>query len=318
MTIANVTFDPQQETILKRMIESGEPPRPLYEYPVPECREWVERLNARWNEDPPAMHDVRMETCPGPHGDIPVRLYFPDDRRPAPTLVFIHGGGWVVCSIDTHDRLCRRLAEESGFAVASVDYRMAPEFRFPCPLDDCVAAVRWIAVNGAQWGLDGTRLALGGDSAGGNLSLATALTLRDAGVDALKALALIYGAFTFHDEYRSSSHKSFGGAEYLLPTEFMLWFRNHYLNNLGEMDDPRASPLLAEHAGLPPCYVNAAALDPLRDDAERLAEKLAAAGVPHAFNEIPGVLHGFMIWTRELDAANTECRRIADFLQQHV
>ena len=238
-----------------------------------------------------------------------MRLYFPSQARPAPTLIFLHGGGWVICSLDTHDRLCRRLAEEGGFAVASVDYRMGPEHRFPACTDDCLAAVQWLTRNGGDWGLDTGRLALGGDSAGANLTLATALALRDLGESPLKLLALIYGAFDL--AFEGGSFDRFGGEEYMLSTEFMVWFRNNYLNSLDEIDDWRASPLRADLAGLPACHLTAAELDPLYDDSVRLRDKLAAAGVPVSFNHVAGVMHAFMIWTRALDAANRECTAIA-------
>ncbi|MEZ5670755.1 MAG: alpha/beta hydrolase [Alphaproteobacteria bacterium] len=298
-----------QTAMYQRLIDSGRLGTPLHQFPAPQARALGEEFNRVWNEEPPAMQAVEERRLPGPAGDIRVRLYFPTAERPAPTLIFIHGGGWVICSLDTHDRLCRRLAEEGRFAVASIDYRLAPEHRFPACFDDCLAAVQWLAKNGADWGLDTGRLALGGDSAGGNLTLATALALRDAGASPLKLMALIYGAFDLG--YAGQSYETYGGEEWFLSTEFMEWFRNHYLNSLDEIDDWRASPLKADMAGLPPAYVNAAQCDPLHDDSIALCRKLDAAGVPYTFNDVPGVLHGFMIWTRVLDEANSECKAIA-------
>jgi acetyl esterase len=303
-------LEPQSQAVYQRLIDIGRiGGTPLHQFPAPQARALAEEFNRPWNEDPPAMHTVEERSLPGPAGNIRVRLYFPNATRPAPTLIFLHGGGWVICSLDTHDRLCRRLAEEGGFAVASVDYRMGPEHRFPAATDDCLAAVIWLARNGGDWGLDTSRLALGGDSAGANLTLATALALRDAGDSPLRFLALIYGAFDL--AYEGESFDRFGGEEYMLSMEFLVWFRNNYLNSLAEIADWRASPLRARMEGLPPAYVSAAGCDPLRDDAFRLRDKLTAAGVPVTFSDVPGVLHGFMIWTRELEAANRECAKIA-------
>ena len=229
-----------QRQIYQRFIDSGRLGPPLHQFPVPQARAMAEEFNLPWNENPPQMHTVEERSLPGPAGDIPVRIYFPNAVRPAPTLIYIHGGGWVICSLNTHDRICRRLAQEGGFAVASIDYRLAPEARFPACFDDCVAATQWLARHGADWGFDTSRLAIGGDSAGANLSLATAIALRDAGNSPLKMMALIYGAFDLG--YQGDSYRQFGGEEWFLSTEFMIWFRNHYLNELSEIDDWRASP----------------------------------------------------------------------------
>ncbi len=302
-------LEPQSRAFYQQMLDAGLIGTPLHQFPAPQARALAEEYNRENNQDPPELHKVEERNLPGPAGDIRVRLYFPSAERPAPTLIYIHGGGWVICSLDTHDRCCRRIAEEGRFAVASIDYRLAPEHRFPACFDDCVAAVQWLARHGADWGLDTARLAVGGDSAGANLSLATALALRDAGDSPLKFMALIYGAFDL--AFEGASYDRYGGEEYLLSTEFMVWFRNNYLNSLKEIDDWRVSPLRADLAGLPPAYINAAECDPLRDDSVRLRDRLAEAGVPHSFNEVPGVLHGFMNWTRTLDLANSECAAIA-------
>jgi len=302
-------LEPQTRAVYQGFIDSGRLGPPLHQFPAPQARALAEQFNAVWNEEPPAMQKVEERTLPGPEGHIRARLYFPNAERPAPTFIYIHGGGWVICSLDTHDRTCRRLAEEGGFAVASIDYRLAPEHRFPAGFDDCVAAVQWLARNGADWGLDTSKLAIGGDSAGANLSLATALALRDAGDSPLKFMGLIYGAFDMACE--GPSYDRFGGEEYMLSTEVMVWFRNTYLNSLQEIEDWRASPIRAELTGLPPAYVLAAGCDPLYDDSIRIRERLEAAGVPVTYSEVAGVLHGFMNWTRSLDAANREWGAIA-------
>jgi acetyl esterase len=302
-------LEPQARAVYQKLIDNGRIGTPLHQFPAPQARALAEEFNRVWNEDPPELHKVEERSLPGPDGPIRVRLYFPTAARPAPTLIYIHGGGWVICSLDTHDRLCRRLAEEGGFAVASIDYRMGPEHRFPACTDDCLAAVQWLALNGGDWGLDTEKLAMGGDSAGANLTLATALALRDAGDSPLKFLALIYGAFDL--AYEGESYDRYGGEEYMLSLEFMVWFRNNYLSSLEEIADWRASPLRAELKGLPPAYVSAAECDPLYDDSIRLRAKLEAAGVPVTFSDVKGVLHGFMNWTRSLDAANRECAVIA-------
>ena len=182
-----------------------------------EARAAAEERNLFWNEGNPEVASVRDLSVPGPAGSLTLRLYEPAGvGATSPGVLYLHGGGWVICSLDTHDGVCRRLANASGLRVASLDYRMAPEHPFPAPLDDCVASTRWVAAHAGEIGFESDRLALAGDSAGANLALAALLALRDAGEPLPRAAALIYGAFSA--DLDSPSHQAFGGGEYVLST----------------------------------------------------------------------------------------------------
>lgn len=215
--------------------------------------------------------------APGTDGDIPVRLYRPagsDAAAPLPVLVYYHGGGWVIGNLESHDSLCRKIANAGGFVVAAVDYRLGPESRFPAAVEDAFAAVQWLAAGPGGLAIDNTRIAVSGDSAGGNLSAVVTLLARDQG-PALAHQALIYPAT--HFRRNTASHTEFAEG-YLLTAAAQDWFRDHYLNDAADRDDWRASPLLAEdHSGLPPALVITAECDPLRDEGKAYADKLAAA-----------------------------------------
>ena len=203
-------------------------------------------FEAFWNADRPTLWAVYNYAIPGPQGALRVRLYDPGVARPAPCLIYIHGGGWVIGSLDTHDGACRRLALAGDFLVASVDYRLAPEHKFPAGLEDCVAAVRWIAAHGAEWGIDPSRLAIAGDSAGANLALATLLSLRDAGPTRC-APGLLYGAYDADADATTPSRDAYGDGSYILSNDDMRWFWNHYLNSEGTsaIRSRRRSPISA-------------------------------------------------------------------------
>jgi acetyl esterase len=214
-------LDPHMATIL-RLIEGLALP-PYESMSGAQARAAAEERNVFWNEGNPDVAQVRDLHIPGPAGPMRVRLYEPAGVGPSsPGILYLHGGGWVICSLDTHDGVCRRLANASGLRVASLDYRMAPEHPFPAPLDDCVAAAGWLIGHGGELGIDPKRLALAGDSAGGNLSLATLMALRDRGLALPRTAALIYGAFSA--DLASPSHLAYGGGEYVLSTPAMHWF----------------------------------------------------------------------------------------------
>jgi acetyl esterase len=282
-----------------------------------DARAAAEERNAFWNEGNPAVASARDLTLPGPGGPLPLRLYEPAGvAAPSPGVLYIHGGGWVICSLDTHDGVCRRLANASGLRVASLGYRMAPEHPYPAPLDDCIAAALWLRAHGRELGIDPDRLALAGDSAGANLSLATLLALRDRGESLPATAALIYGAFSA--DLDSTSHRRYGGGEYILSTPVMHWFWDHYVPDRSRRVDPLVSPLLADLHDLPPLYVSAAELDPLRDDSERLAGKLALAGVDFDYRLWRGVCHACIMMSRMLPAANRQIAEIAGFLRRRL
>ena len=242
----------------------------------------------------PEMLSVEDRELPGPGERPRVRLYAPRiaaEGRPLPALIYFHGGGWVFGNLDTHDAICRILADRAGCRVVSVDYRLAPEHKFPAGFYDCTQATRWVAANAAELGIDPKRIAVGGDSAGGNLAAAIAIAAREAGGPAIALQLLLYPGTDMAGETES---KRLFAKGYLLTAEAMKRSRSHYLNNMDEAADWRASPLrAASHADLPPAFVLTAEFDPLRDEGKAFADALAGAGVPVTYKCYPGMLHGF-------------------------
>jgi acetyl esterase len=279
------------------------------------ARKLVDDFAPFWNEGAP---DIRTadRTVPGPLGPIPIRLYDPGAPASAPGLVFFHGGGWVLCNIGVYDGVCRRLAQYGGFPVVSVDYRLAPEHKFPAPLEDCLAALRWVAGHGAELGIDGARLAIAGDSAGGNLSLAAAMSLRDNGGPPLKGAALIYGAYGV--DFDTPSYQAYGTDDYLLSRADMIWFWNHYLRGDSDRRNPLAVPLAGTFQGLPPLLVTAAEFDPLLDDSRRLVDRLQAAGATHDWAFWPGVVHGCIDMAKLLEPAERFLRETAAWIGRRL
>jgi acetyl esterase len=242
---------------------------------------------------PRAMERVEPLEIPGPAGTMPARLYVPNGATPAPRplLVYYHGGGWVIGDLDTHDGVCRFLAAEGGIAVLSVGYRLAPEHPFPAPLDDSLAAFRWAVEEAGELGADPARIAVGGDSAGGNLAAALCLQTRDAGGPSPALQALIYPVTDAVGDQRSRELFAEG---FLLTKADMEWFEGHYLPPGTAVDDPRVSVLRApDLAGLPPAFLLTAGFDPLRDEGEAYAARLREAGVRVALRRHPGLIHGF-------------------------
>jgi acetyl esterase len=293
-------LDPQARALIDLMVERGVPP--THTLTPAQARAFYRERRAYTQPDPPALHEVR-DLAAGP---VPLRLYRPAPAVPgvpAPVLVYFHGGGWVIGDLDTHDVLCRQLALASGGVVVAVDYRLAPEHRFPAAVDDCLAAVRWVRAQADALQLDASRLAVGGDSAGGNLAAVTCLALREAG-ERLPALQLlIYPATDMRA--LAPSHQA-NGQGYMLTRDSIAYYRGHYLAERVQWEDWRASPLLApHHRGLPPALVLTAGYDPLRDEGLQYADALSAAGVPAQYVCFERQLHGFITMGRVLDEANT-------------
>jgi acetyl esterase len=242
---------------------------------------------------------VTEQQIPGPNGPIPVRVYRPAGDSPKPVVVYYHGGGWVLGSLETHDGTCRRLADGADAVVVSVDYRMGPEDRFPAAVDDSYAALQWVTVNAAELGADPTRLAVAGDSAGGNLAAVMSQLARDGG-PAIRFQLLIYPV-TDHEFTSVSMEENAEG--YYLTRDAMRWFYDHYLNDPAEGDDPRVSPLRnADLSGLPPAFVLTAEYDPLRDQGIAYADALRGAGNTVAMTMYEGLFHGFFSMFDFIDA----------------
>ena len=248
---------------------------------------------------------VRDLQMPGPASTLTLRLYRPigsSGTARLPVLVYYHGGGWVIGDLDTHDSLCRELANASGCAVVAVDYRLAPEHRFPAAALDCVAATRWVRDHAAELQLDASRLAVGGDSAGGNLAAVVAIEARDSGNLAIAFQLLIYPAT---DQHRGAPSHTSNGQGFLLTTDTMDYFGNHYINDRVHYNDWRASPLLhTDLSKLPPALVLTAGYDPLRDEGAAYAEALTAAGNRASYICFERQIHGFITMGKVLDEAN--------------
>ena len=308
-------LDPQAKALLDLIVERGVPPTHTLS-PQDARRFYLERRTATQPE-PRAVAEVLNLTATGPHGAIALRLYRPANAtRPAPTLVYYHGGGWTMGNLDSHDVLCRQLADESGFVVVAVDYRMGPEHRFPAAVDDVLAATRWLQAQADTLGLDATRFAVGGDSAGGNLAAVVALAWRDAGEAVpLKFQLLIYPATDMR--LVAPSHTS-NGQGYLLTAETIRYFRTHYIDP-EQYSDWRASPLLhGDLSGLPPALVITAGFDPLRDEGRQYADALSAAGSPTQYVCFDRQIHGFITMGRLLDEAHTAVALCAAALRRSL
>lgn len=288
-------LDPQAQALIASLADA----KPVEQMTVQEMRAGLEARSRLTGGDPQPVDQVLSSEVPGPAGAIRVRVYVPNAAQPRPGLVFFHGGGWARGSLQTHDSLCRALANGGGCVVVSVDYRMSPEHTFPAAVDDAVAATRWVAEHAEQIGVDPTRLAVGGDSAGGNLAAAVALVLRDAGGPALVHQLLIYPI----TDYNFATPSYVANADgYMLTREAMRFYWGLYLRNESDADDQRASPLRARHfANLPSALVITAEFDPLRDEGQAYARRLAEAGVRSVYREYPGMVHGFVTMAGVLD-----------------
>jgi acetyl esterase/lipase len=310
-----MTLDPQAAAVLERAARANLPPyaeigavaaRALYR-------------ETRGALSPPAPDVARVEdlAAAGPAGPIPVRLYrglgTADDER-LPALVYFHGGGWTIGDIDTHDVVCREFANLARCAVVSVGYRLAPEHKFPAAVEDAIATTHWTGRMAETLGLDPTRIAVGGDSAGGNLAAVVALTLRDAGGPPLAMQVLIYPAVDMAAD--RESHMKFAEG-YMLTREAILWFTANYLRITEDAADWRASPLrVRDVAGVAPAYVITAGFDPLLDEGKAYADRLHEAGVPVVYECFEGMIHGFVTMGGMIAAAHHAIYRAATGLQQ--
>ena len=258
---------------------------------------------------------VENRALPGPAGEIPVRIYTPaGGAAPRPGLAYFHGGGFVIGSLDTHDGTCRQLANAAECVVVSVDYRLAPEHPFPAALEDCYAATRWIAERAGALGVDPARIAVAGDSAGGNLCAVVALLARERGGPALVHQLLLYPVTDYAFDTPSYAENADG---YLLTRAMMAWFWNHYLETEADGANPLASPLRAASlAGLPRAHVITAEFDPLCDEGEAYAARLVEAGVPTVATRYDGMIHGFFSMAGVLDAGKRALAEVAGELRK--
>ena len=289
-------LDPQTEILLGLINQLP----PLFGGTVEDARQaaatWLE-LDV---EDKPAVA-TEDRHIPGPGGDLPVRVYTPPGAPPMAALVFFHGGGWVIGSIDTHDRICRELATGAGCIVVSVEYRLAPENRFPAATEDAYAATAWVVEHAAELGADPDRVAVGGDSAGGNLAAVTCLMARDRGGPQLRFQLLIYPGtdYVFDDESCLQTSEGL-----VLSVAGMHWCIDQYMRNQDDVQNPYFAPMRAESlAGLPQALVITGEYDPLRDQGEAYARRLRSYGVPVNLRRYDGMVHAFLSMTTIVDAA---------------
>ncbi len=295
---------PQARALLDLIEQSGLPP--THTLCVGDARVAYRERRHFTQPPPPEIGCVRDLQASGPSGSIPLRLYRPPgagDDAVLPVLVYYHGGGWVMGDLDTHDTLCRELAKRSGCAVAAVDYRLAPEHRFPAAVADCIAATRWVRDHAGEYHLDRSRLAVGGDSAGGNLAAVLSIDARDRGDLPISFQLLIYPAT---DMRRTAPSHAENGHGYLLTRETLDYFVGHYMPDPAQYDDWRASPLLcADLSNLPPALVLTAGFDPLRDEGAAYAMRLTDCGNRAAYVHFPRQIHGFVTMGRVIDEAGT-------------
>ncbi|GLQ07312.1 alpha/beta hydrolase [Sneathiella chinensis] len=290
---------------------------PIEQETVENAREQIENLSALLAGDPVHMADVQDFSIPGPAGDIPVRLYRPASApSPSPVLVGYHGGGFIRGSIASHDGLFRRLAAYGGFCVLSVDYRLAPEHRYPAAVDDAYAALRWVQEHGAERGLDPDRVAVGGDSSGGNLAAVACQDAKRHGTPQPLCQLLMYP--TTDANFTAESHDRFANG-FFLTKDRMHWYRDNYLSAPAEINEVRASPgLETDLAGLAPALVITAGFDPLRDEAESYARALKEAGVPMGILRFEGMVHGFMSLTGLFPEAEKALKTAAETLKNRL
>lgn len=280
--------------------------------PVAESRRF---LNATAGVLPgcPSLAAIDDVNIPGPGGPLRIRLYRPQNVVNRGACLYFHGGGWVLNSIDTHDDFVRRLTDAAGCVCVSVDYRLAPEHPFPAAAEDAYAALQWVAANAATWDIDPARLAVAGDSAGGNLAAASCLMTRDRGGPPIRQQVLAYPITDCDFTWPSYRENAEG---YFLTTAQMKWFWDLYCPDEAQRRHPYASPIYAESLrGLPPAYLFTAEYDPLRDEGEAYAAALTAAGVPVTYEQFPGMIHAFLRRVTTFDAAKTALSKIAAILQ---
>ena len=295
--------------MLRSMLDEAANLPPMHTIPVETIRAGA-LARYQFGVPPDPVASVEDRTIAGPAGPLPLRIYRPDAGTNHPLTVFFHGGGFAICSLDTHDAMCRQLCRRAGTVVVSVDYRMAPEHKFPAAPDDCLAATRWAAAHAAELGADSARLAVAGDSAGGNLAAVVALRARDQDGPKIKAQLLIYPV-TDHYSVQRPSYAA-RGVGCGLTSDTMKWFWDMYLADPGHGADPSASPLRANTlAGLPSAYIVTAGFDLLQDEGDAFAHRLQAEGVPVQLVHYPDMNHGFLNWVglvdRSTEAMDAAC-----------
>jgi acetyl esterase len=302
-----VALDPQVQGLLEAMAAQGV--KSFEECSVPEAREVLRNFTALEGAAEPVA-EVYDLTVPGPAGELPLRVYRPEGSTPLPVIVYFHGGGWVTGDVEIVDKPCRTLANATGAVIASVEYRLAPETKFPGAVEDCFAATTWVAEHAEKFGGDPARVGVAGDSAGGNLAAVVAQLARGINRPRLALQLLIYPATDATTEWDSTTENAEG---YLLTKAAIEWFGGHYLNRPEDAEDPRFSPLRAASlAGLPPAIVVTGGYDPLRDEGRAYAAALREAGVTVTESHNEGMVHGFAWLAGVVDHVSEVYRQIGE------
>ena len=309
-------LDPQAQALMQLMIDKGVPP--VHTMTPEEARASYRSRRAFTQPDAPKVFKVEDKVVSDKGVNVTVRVYHPhaaQSHQTLPGLVYLHGGGWTIGDLDTHDVLCRSLCLQAGIVVVSVDYRMGPEHKFPAAYDDTVAAFNWTVAHAASLGIDASRIAIGGDSAGGNLAAAACLGLRGQSVQ--PALQLLIYPATIMWQDTASYHAN--GKGYMLTKESIAYYTENYLRNRDDAKDWRASPQLAQsHAGLPSAFVMTAGFDPLRDEGLMYADALSKAGVSAQYICFERQIHGFITMGRVMQEANTAVSLCASALKANL
>jgi acetyl esterase len=266
------------------------------------------------------VHSIEDRTIPGPGGELPIRIYraVPRSAQAHPAALFLHGGGFYLGSLETHDHLCRRLCHSTSIVVVAVDYRLAPEHKFPAAVEDSYAALRWLSDAAATLGVDASRIAIVGDSAGGTLAVVMCLLARERGGPRIACHVSVYPALTITDGEEFRSRRELGGGEYFIALDDFAFFRSLYLDDsAAQARHPLVSPIYApDYRGLPPALVVTAGYDPCRDEAERYVERLRGDGVPAAYTCFESTIHPFYLFDGVLDAGRAGQQLVADALKE--
>jgi acetyl esterase/lipase len=284
--------------------------------PLPELREQLRVMVTLMDEPAPALPRIEDMSIPGPAGAIPARVYAPSaGTTPLPAVAYFHGGGWVQGDLETHHGLCARLAQRAGIMVVAIDYRLAPEHKFPAAVDDCLAAYRWLRAHGREVGADPARVGVGGDSAGGNLSAVVSQVAKAEGLPVPTCQVLIYPATDFTLD--TPSHRELEDG-HIIPRDRILWYSQQYLRGDADKSDLRASPIRGDLRGQPPALVVTAGFDPLRDEGHAYAEALRKAGVDVVYREYPGQIHAFVSLTKAIPQGMACTLEIGEYLRQRL
>jgi len=306
-----VPLDPQVQIILQQETERGLPP--YNELSPLEARQQMLSLSPPVDPELSVrkVDDLRIS---GPLNEIPIRLYYPEGTSPYPVIVYFHGGGWVIGNLETHNAICHALAKTSGCLVAAVDYRLAPEHRYPAAIEDAYAATSWICKNADRIQADPLRMAVMGESAGGALATVVSMMARDQDDRRIALQVLVYPVTD--NNFNTSSYLNYGEG-YSLTRDLMIWFWNHYLGNKENAGQPYASPLRAENlSNLPDALILTAEYDPLCDEGESYAKKLQESGVNVTLTRYDGMIHGFFRMTSKLDKAKGALTQVTDEIKR--